>query len=350
MDLRYSCPTDIVLYEADIQPLTMRFEVNSYSCITPIDSFNHVEFREELLTSTPKHSSRPELLRQLALEVINGIPNQALIIYTDGSCSDTGAKREVENKLYSMCLFLRSILGLGSDSGFMSVSSNLQSSPGPSRGVSSEKLTEVSRSSLRDSPHRFNMSKSSYPAQLNLSDLDIDLLKSSLKDLVLKFNAVEKERDEQKDVVAKLQRETDELKGEHTHCISKIYQLKRDLEDKKNVEKDLATKIAKIYHCEEVIRTLEREKRRLTEKIGNAEFFSSSNSKEKESLLDKISELKNNELKLHDEILALNAEKEAAEIRTSKCIQRFQSLETDIELLKEAIGNKDYEVKNISKA
>ncbi|GFY59839.1 hypothetical protein TNIN_122361 [Trichonephila inaurata madagascariensis] len=40
----------------------------SFSCITPIDSFNHVEFREELLTSTPKHSSHPELLRQLALE------------------------------------------------------------------------------------------------------------------------------------------------------------------------------------------------------------------------------------------------------------------------------------------
>ncbi|GFW83776.1 putative RNA-directed DNA polymerase from transposon BS [Trichonephila clavipes] len=139
---RCSCPTDIVLYEADIQPLTMRFEVNSnryfnkinsfgsfnrtssyilnwtsnqrlkrdsplncmrkhdfidfnvdtstpFSCITPIDSFNHVEFREELLTSTPKHSSHPELLRQLALEVINDIPDQALIIYTDGSRSDT---------------------------------------------------------------------------------------------------------------------------------------------------------------------------------------------------------------------------------------------------------------------
>ncbi|GFX41670.1 RNase H domain-containing protein [Trichonephila clavipes] len=39
-----------------------------FICITPIDSFNHVEFREELLTSTPKHSSHPELLRQLALE------------------------------------------------------------------------------------------------------------------------------------------------------------------------------------------------------------------------------------------------------------------------------------------
>ncbi|GFV20880.1 putative RNA-directed DNA polymerase from transposon BS [Trichonephila clavipes] len=140
--LRYSCPTDKVLYEADIQPLTMRFEVNSYryfnkiksfglfnrtssfiknwtsnqrlkrdsplnymrkhgfidfnvdtstpfSCITPIDSFNHVEFREELLTSTSKHSSHPELLRQLALEVINDIPDQALIVYTYGSRSYT---------------------------------------------------------------------------------------------------------------------------------------------------------------------------------------------------------------------------------------------------------------------
>ncbi|GFU17442.1 DUF4817 domain-containing protein [Trichonephila clavipes] len=59
-------------------------------CITPIDSFIHVEFREELLTGTPKHSSHPELLKQLALELINDIPDQALIIYTDGSRSDTG--------------------------------------------------------------------------------------------------------------------------------------------------------------------------------------------------------------------------------------------------------------------
>ncbi|GFY15635.1 RNase H domain-containing protein [Trichonephila clavipes] len=61
-----------------------------YSCITPIDSFNHVKFREELLTSTPKHSSHLELLRQLTLEVINDIPDQALIIYTDGSRSNAG--------------------------------------------------------------------------------------------------------------------------------------------------------------------------------------------------------------------------------------------------------------------
>ncbi|GFX39182.1 RNase H domain-containing protein [Trichonephila clavipes] len=37
--LRYSCPTDTVLYEADIQPLTMRFEVNSYRYFNKIKSF-----------------------------------------------------------------------------------------------------------------------------------------------------------------------------------------------------------------------------------------------------------------------------------------------------------------------
>ncbi|GFU63516.1 RNase H domain-containing protein [Trichonephila clavipes] len=70
-----------------------------FSCISLIDSFNHVEFREELLTSTPKHSSHPELLRQLALEVINDIPDQALIVYTDGSRSDTGSGRGNDVKI-----------------------------------------------------------------------------------------------------------------------------------------------------------------------------------------------------------------------------------------------------------
>ncbi|GFS45341.1 hypothetical protein TNIN_79251 [Trichonephila inaurata madagascariensis] len=56
---------------------------------TLIDSFNDIDYREELLTSTSKHNSHPELLRQLAFEVINDKPDQALIIYTYGSRSDT---------------------------------------------------------------------------------------------------------------------------------------------------------------------------------------------------------------------------------------------------------------------
>ncbi|GFY61467.1 hypothetical protein TNIN_462811 [Trichonephila inaurata madagascariensis] len=88
--LRYCSSTGIVLYEAVIQLLTMRFEVHSYSCFTPIGTFHQVEFREDLLTSTHKNSNNPELLRSLALDVINYIPDQALIIYTDGSRLDTG--------------------------------------------------------------------------------------------------------------------------------------------------------------------------------------------------------------------------------------------------------------------
>ncbi|GFY12384.1 RNase H domain-containing protein [Trichonephila clavipes] len=86
--LRFFRPTTCVLISCVLE--NGKVLKNPFSYITPIDSFNHVEFREELLTSTPKHSSHPELLRQLALEVINDIPDQALIIYTDGSRSDTG--------------------------------------------------------------------------------------------------------------------------------------------------------------------------------------------------------------------------------------------------------------------
>ncbi|GFV87406.1 RNase H domain-containing protein [Trichonephila clavipes] len=78
-----------------IQALSLLVEQISYLNISDLPTHhyqkkNRVEFREELLTSTPKHSSHPELLRQLALEVINDIPDQALIIYTDGTRSDTG--------------------------------------------------------------------------------------------------------------------------------------------------------------------------------------------------------------------------------------------------------------------
>ncbi|GFY78242.1 RNase H domain-containing protein [Trichonephila inaurata madagascariensis] len=68
-DSPINCKRDFIDFNVD--PST------PFIYITPIDSFNHVEFREELLTSTPKHSSHPELLRQLALEVINDIPDQA---------------------------------------------------------------------------------------------------------------------------------------------------------------------------------------------------------------------------------------------------------------------------------
>ncbi|GFV43274.1 RNase H domain-containing protein [Trichonephila clavipes] len=61
-----------------------------FNCITPIHYFNHVELREELLISIPKHSSHPELHRKLALEVVNDIPYQILIIYTDSSRLDSG--------------------------------------------------------------------------------------------------------------------------------------------------------------------------------------------------------------------------------------------------------------------
>ncbi|GFS86190.1 hypothetical protein TNCV_660761 [Trichonephila clavipes] len=49
-----------------------------------IEGLPGVHFQTELLSHTNKNSDVPKYLRQLALEVINGIPSDAVLIYTDG--------------------------------------------------------------------------------------------------------------------------------------------------------------------------------------------------------------------------------------------------------------------------
>ncbi|GFW29039.1 putative RNA-directed DNA polymerase from transposon BS [Trichonephila clavipes] len=139
--MRHSCPTDLVLFEADIMPLGLRRKLllSKYFCklysyrdynrtsAYPItwtnkhrlkrDSpfsrmqamdlldqdveehflknvFNaqeglpRVHFKPEMGTHTSKNQDPPEYLRQLALEIINKIPANAMQIYTDGSKDD----------------------------------------------------------------------------------------------------------------------------------------------------------------------------------------------------------------------------------------------------------------------
>ncbi|GBO41118.1 hypothetical protein AVEN_122941-1 [Araneus ventricosus] len=61
-----------------------------FSSLTPNTSLDRVSFNGQLLSSAPKHTQHPEMMRQLSLELINNIPSQALVLYTDGSKSDSG--------------------------------------------------------------------------------------------------------------------------------------------------------------------------------------------------------------------------------------------------------------------
>ncbi|GBM85041.1 hypothetical protein AVEN_248971-1 [Araneus ventricosus] len=60
------------------------------NCLTPNTSLDKISFSDQLLTSAPKHTQHPEMMRQLSLELINNIPSQSLVLYTDGSKSDSG--------------------------------------------------------------------------------------------------------------------------------------------------------------------------------------------------------------------------------------------------------------------
>ncbi|GFW23555.1 putative RNA-directed DNA polymerase from transposon BS [Trichonephila clavipes] len=135
--LRNSCSYNLVLYECDLQPLNMRrnccltkyfnkllsygdhhrtfqylkhwkdnqklkrnspfsqalvqnlsFNVEHHcptSFINPVLGLQRVTFHYNLMPNVNKISDHPEILKQLALEVISGIPLDAAKIYTDGS-------------------------------------------------------------------------------------------------------------------------------------------------------------------------------------------------------------------------------------------------------------------------
>ncbi|GIY47537.1 putative RNA-directed DNA polymerase from transposon BS [Caerostris extrusa] len=61
-----------------------------FNLLTPTTILSNVTFNEDLKVKFIKHEEHPELLRQLALEIINNISPRALVIYTDGSKSDSG--------------------------------------------------------------------------------------------------------------------------------------------------------------------------------------------------------------------------------------------------------------------
>ncbi|GFW08932.1 uncharacterized protein TNCV_3474841 [Trichonephila clavipes] len=136
-DLCNSCPDNLVPYECDLQPLDMRrnycltkyfnkflsfgdqhrtsqhlknwkdnqrLKRNSpfsqvlgqkpsfnavHHCLTsfisPILGLQGVMFHSNLMPNVNKMSDHPKLLKQLALEVIDGIPLDAVKIYTDGN-------------------------------------------------------------------------------------------------------------------------------------------------------------------------------------------------------------------------------------------------------------------------
>ncbi|GFW03907.1 putative RNA-directed DNA polymerase from transposon BS [Trichonephila clavipes] len=139
--MRHTCPTDLVLFEADIMPLDLRRKLllSKYFCklysygdynrtsaylitwtnrhrlkrdspfsrmqamdlldqdveehflknvFNPQEELPRVHFKPEMGADTSKSQDPPEYLRQLALEIINKIPAAAMQIYTDGSKED----------------------------------------------------------------------------------------------------------------------------------------------------------------------------------------------------------------------------------------------------------------------
>ncbi|GBN31140.1 hypothetical protein AVEN_25957-1 [Araneus ventricosus] len=84
-----------------------------FSCLKPNTSLDRVSLNDQFLTRAPKHTQHPEMMRQLSLELINNIPFQALVLYTDGSKSDSGRTgsgvyAKADDSLVFRCRFRKS--------------------------------------------------------------------------------------------------------------------------------------------------------------------------------------------------------------------------------------------------
>ncbi|XP_055934983.1 uncharacterized protein LOC129964259 [Argiope bruennichi] len=141
--LRNSCPNEVALYEADIVPLATRFKIGSFkyfnklmtlgdsnrtaayilnwrgsqrlkrdtpleyvrktgvinfevvpsttlNCLPPTMLLRDISFNDELTSPANKQVDHPDLLKQLALEVVNSILSGVLVIYTDASKMEDG--------------------------------------------------------------------------------------------------------------------------------------------------------------------------------------------------------------------------------------------------------------------
>ncbi|XP_071041949.1 uncharacterized protein [Parasteatoda tepidariorum] len=90
--------------------------------IDPTEGLTGVYFHQHLSSQVNKKLDHPELLKQLALEVINTIPKQSILVYTDGSKTDTsssGSGVYIKSSNYSLniskrnpdfCSVFRSVL------------------------------------------------------------------------------------------------------------------------------------------------------------------------------------------------------------------------------------------------
>ncbi|GFV70580.1 uncharacterized protein TNCV_3841641 [Trichonephila clavipes] len=100
--LKRNSPYSQVISDNMISPSVERHNLSSY--IDPSEGLSRVFFHPNLSPHVNKTSDPPEFLKQLALEVISNIPDDALLIYTNGSRNEhsrSGSGIYIKSQNYS---------------------------------------------------------------------------------------------------------------------------------------------------------------------------------------------------------------------------------------------------------
>lgn len=241
-------------------------------------------------------------------------------------------KREVENKLSSIAHTLRRIAGIQLD-GSVNLPYRLMS---PSRRFSP----------ARGGPDFDNRSCAS---EMPLIDVDPDLVRKGVRQLMQQVAQIEREKDDFKAQLTTAKKQLQEAADNHAKGESKLTKLQQVLrainEDKANAESKLSQKGSALSSVEENLKQRTDELNMLREKTKNLELNLSSNTEERGQCEERLEKCKQAVLRLENEKRHMQEDLARCEGRASKLDLSRVAMEGDIQRLTMALQERDNNLK-----
>ncbi|XP_067617480.1 rootletin isoform X1 [Eurosta solidaginis] len=249
-------------------------------------------------------------------------------------------KRETEHKLSSVAHTLRRIAGIQSD-GSVNISYRLIS---PTRRYSPIRSGVVTASC-----HDYDARSTSQCPDVPTCDLDPDLVRKGVRNLMHQVAQIEREKDDMKVQFAAAKKQLQDAAEQQLRCdakVSKLQQMLRHLqEEKSNLDTERSMKVSALNALEDKFKQKSDECQQMREKVTQLEMQLASCNEDNSQVEERLEKCRTHGSKLENEKRHLQEELAKAEGRAAKLDLQRVAMEGDINRLQMALQEKDCQVR-----
>ncbi|XP_017465637.1 PREDICTED: rootletin isoform X1 [Rhagoletis zephyria] len=248
-------------------------------------------------------------------------------------------KRDTEHKLSSVAHTLRRIAGIQPD-GSVNLSYRLIS---PTR-----RYSPIRNAMAAGSCHDYDARSTSQCPDVPC-DLDPDLVRKGVRNLMHQVAQIEREKDDMKVQLSAAKKQLQDAAEQQLRCdgkVSKLQQMLRHLQEEKgNLDTERSMKISALNALEEKFKQKCDECQQMREKINQLEMQLASCNEENSQIEDRLEKCRTHGSKLENEKRHLQEELAKAEGRAAKSDLQRVAMEGDINRLQMALQEKDCNVR-----